>query len=233
MPSPSPSSRGTKRSLESSPTPLASVKRLKTAAPSPRPQLTARRSNTPKVTPLMARYKNKAKPQDPLSALKKPLKRLTKAPTVTPAQVKPADLLKRKMRGQVETAITAKVAARPDSSPYTLDTTENNSPVFQKVEARVEQHLTGTPARAVPRSRKFGTTMQPSSLLDSSALPTGKRQSVSSSTPLRPCLATPSPHPLECVEATPIRPLAPSPARHTSPQPEVVTGGLGKMCSIM
>ena len=57
------------------------------------------------------------------------------------------------MKRQVETAIIAKVAAKPDSSPYTMDTTENNSPVFRRVEKEgdvVKEHLTGTPARAPP-----------------------------------------------------------------------------------
>ena len=177
-------------------------------------------------------------------------------------QVKPSDVLRRNLKRQVETAIIAKVAAKPDSSPYTMDTTENNSPVFRRVEMKkesknvVKEHLTGTPARAPTssRSRKFGTVMQPSSLglLDASSLPSSvrrsSRSSVSSSTPVRPVhpLATPAPHPLEAVEATPIKALesvesveatpikAPSPEKQaTSPAPQMLTGGLHKMCAIM
>ena len=160
-------------------------------------------------------------------------------------QVKPSDVLRRNLKRQVETAIIAKVAAKPDSSPYTMDTTENNSPVFRRVEKEsenvVKEHLTGTPARAPrsSRSRKFGTVVQPSSLglLDASSLPSERRSSrssVSSSTPVRPVhpLATPAPHPLESVEATPIK--APSPEKQaTSPAPQMLTGGLHKMCAIM
>ena len=154
-------------------------------------------------------------------------------------QVKPSDVLRRNLKRQVETAIIAKVADKPDSSPYTMDTTENNSPVFRRVEKEgdvVKEHLTGTPARAPPRGRKFGTVVQPSSLglLDASSLPLERRSSVSSSTPVRPThpLATPAPHPLEAVEATPIK--APSPEKlATSPAPQMLTGGLHKMCAIM
>jgi len=223
--------RGTKRPLDASTTPA--TKRLKPSEPSPKP---ATKAKTPRVTPLAARYKKRGTPQaqDALSALKKPLKRLGKAAAVTPAQVKPSDVLRRKLSRQVDTAITAKVEARPDSSPYAMDVTENNSPVFRKVEREVgtvKEHLTGTPARPA-RTRKFGTAMQPSSLalLDASALPVERRESVSSSTPLRP--AAGAPHPLEAVEATPIR--APSaPSAPTSPQPQMVTGKLEKFCAIM
>merc|ERR1719319_145695 len=219
--------RGTKRPLDASTTPAS--KRMKPYQPSPKPVKKAK-------TPLVARYKQRGTPraQDPLSALKKPLKRLGKASAVTPAQVKPSDVLRRKLSRQVDTAITAKVEQRPDSSPYAMDVTENNSPVFRKVEREagaVTAHLTGTPARPA-RARKFGTAMQPSSLalLDASALPVGAGQPVSSSTPLRPQAG--SPHPLEAVEATPIRAPSPS-AAPTSPQPQIVTGKLEKFCSIM
>merc|ERR1719382_1902682 len=108
-----------------------------------------------------------------------------------------------------------------------MDTSENSSsPVFRRVEREAEvvkEHLTGTPARAPPssRTRKFGTVVQPSSLLDASALPSERRSStssVSSSTPLRPAhpLATPAPHPLEAVEATPIKPPSPEEQLHPS-----------------
>merc|ERR1712192_108649 len=126
------------------------------------------KKKTPRVTPMRSGIKKSTPgPKDPLSAVKKPLKRLTKAAAVTPAQVKPSDVLRRNLKRQVETAIIAKVAAKPDSSPYTMDTTENNSPVFRRVEMKkesenvVREHLTGTPARAPTssRSRKFGTAM--------------------------------------------------------------------------
>lgn len=156
--------------------------------------------------------------------------------------MKPSDVLRRNLKRQVETAIIAKVAAKPDSSPYTMDTTENNSPVFRRVEKEagvVKEHLTGTPARAPPssRSRKFGTVVQPSSLglLDASSLPSERRSSVSSSTPVRPVhpLSTPAPHPLESVEATPIKAPTSLETQPTSPAPQMVTGGLHKMCAIM
>ena len=48
-------------------------------------------------------------------------------------------MLRRNLKRQVETAITAKVAAKPDSSPYTMDTSENSSsPVFRRVEREAE-----------------------------------------------------------------------------------------------
>ena len=168
-------------------------------------------------------------------SLRKPLKRLAGA-KFTPAQVKPSDVLRRNMIRKVETEIVAKLNKRPDSSPYTLNKGEN-SPVFTKVTSSpgVKSHITGTPVRAMPRLRKFGTTIQPCSLLEESTVPgteTIKRQ-VSSSTPVRPRLVTDTgPHPLEAVEATPIRP---PPPRDTpmSPPPEMVTGKLGALCSIM
>jgi len=250
--------RGMKRPLET--TPMASNKKLRTEEPSlkvksvtpkvatpaskvtPKTNLSGMKKKTTRVTPMRSGVKKSTPgPKDPLSAVKKPLKRLTKAAAVTPAQVKPSDVLRRNLKRQVETAIIAKVADKPDSSPYTMDTTENNSPVFRRVEKEgnvVKEHLTGTPARAPPssRSRKFGTVVQPSSLglLDASSLPSERRSSVSSSTPLRPThpLATPAPHPLEAVEATPIK--APSPEKQaTSPAPQMLTGGLHKMCAIM
>jgi len=254
--------RGTKRPLET--TPMPSNKKLRVEKPfpkvksatpkaatpaskmTPKTNLSGMKKKTPRVTPMRSGIKKSTPgPKDPLSAVKKPLKRLTKAAAVTPAQVKPSDVLRRNLKRQVETAIIAKVAAKPDSSPYTMDTTENNSPVFRRVEKEsenvVKEHLTGTPARAPrsSRSRKFGTVVQPSSLglLDASSLPSERRSSrssVSSSTPVRPVhpLATPAPHPLESVEATPIK--APSPEKQaTSPAPQMLTGGLHKMCAIM
>ena len=167
-------------------------------------------------------------------SLRKPLKRLAGA-KFTPAQVKPSDVLRRNMIRKVETEIVAKLSKRPDSSPYTLSKGEN-SPVFTKVTSSpgVKSHITGTPVRAMPRLRKFGTTIQPCSLLEESTAPgTETIKRVSSSTPLRPRLVTDTgPHPLEAVEATPIRP---PPPRDTpmSPPPEMVTGKLGALCSIM
>jgi len=168
-------------------------------------------------------------------SLRKPLKRLAGA-KFTPAQVRPSDVLKRNMIRKVETEIVAKLSKRPDSSPYTLRAGEN-SPVFTKVmdsPGAVKSHITGTPVRVKPRQRKFGTTIQPCSLLEESTAPgTEVIKRVSSSTPMRPRLVTETgPHPLEAVEATPIRP---PPPRDTpmSPPPEMVTGKLGSLCSIM
>ena len=167
-------------------------------------------------------------------SLRKPLKRLAGA-KFTPAQVKPSDVLRRNMIRKVETEIVAKLSKRPDSSPYTLSAGEN-SPVFTKVTSSpgVKSHITGTPVRVMPRLRKFGTTIQPCSLLEESTAPgTETIKRVSSSTPVRPRLVTDTgPHPLEAVEATPIRP---PPPRDTpmSPPPEMVTGKLGALCSIM
>ena len=181
-----------------------------------------------KTTPdLIAKYKQRT----PIpGSLKKPLKRLNGAKS-TPAQIKPSDVLRRNMIRKVETQIIQKMKNKPDSSPYTLKSGEN-SPVFTKVTEDVKTHITGTPARKMPR-RKFGTTIQPHSLLEDSVAPaTEVIKRVSSSTPVRH--RTNEPHPLESVEATPIRPPTSSPRQlPLSPPPEMVTGKLGKMCSIM
>ena len=199
---------------------------------------TTKKSASKKTPKLMAQYKQKT----PIGSLKKPLKRLTAAKS-TPAQVKPSDLLKKNLKRQVETAITKKIGSKPDSSPYTINVAEGNdaSPVFTKVEAVnnkvVKKHITGTPARTKP-TRKFGTVIQPASLLEDSVMPSSnaEHKAVSSSTPLRAGVTgfeenMNEPHPLESVEATPIR--APSGAEPRSPEPMMVTGGLAKMCSIM
>jgi len=198
----------------------------------------AQKSGSKKTPKLMAQYKQKT----PIGSLKKPLKRLSVAKS-TPAQVKPSDLLKKNLRKQVETAITAKIGSKPDSSPYTISVAGGNdaSPVFTKVETVnskvVKKHITGTPARTKP-ARKFGTVIQPASLLEDSVMPTStiEHKAVSSSTPLRAALTgfeenSFEPHPLESVEATPIR--APNSPEPRSPEPMMVTGGLAKMCSIM
>jgi len=191
------------------------------------------------VTPVMAKYKPKMAQNQALSALKKPLKRLSKAMAVTPVQVRPCDVLKRNLKKHVETAISAKMEDCPDSLPYSMEMTENEGPVFTKVEEEVEktvkEHLSGTPARTkASRTRKFGTTIQPNELSgwEDSALVGNKGQaSVSSSTPLRNG-HQPAAHPLEAVEATPI--LAPDMEAHTeSPQPMLVTGRLANICNIM
>jgi len=212
-------------------TPVTPVAEPKSAKKAP---LTAQKSATKKTPKLMAQYKQKT----PIGSLKKPLKRLSVAKS-TPAQVKPSDLLKKNLRKQVETAITAKMGSKPDSSPYTMSA-ENSSPVFTKVETVtskvVKSHITGTPARTKP-NRKFGTVIQPASLLEDSVMPTSAmdHKTVSSSTPLKAALtgseSISEPHPLESVEATPIR--APGSPEAKSPQPMMVTGGLAKMCSIM
>jgi len=198
----------------------------------------AQKSGSKKTPKLMAQYKQKT----PIGSLKKPLKRLSVAKS-TPAQVKPSDLLKKNLRKQVETAITAKIGSKPDSSPYTISVADGNdaSPVFTKVETVnskvVKKHITGTPARTKP-ARKFGTVIQPASLLEDSVMPSStiEHKAVSSSTPLRAALTgfeenSFEPHPLESVEATPIR--APTSPEPRSPEPMMVTGGLAKMCSIM
>jgi len=214
-------------------TPVVEPKSVSKAA------LPAEKSATKKTPKLMAQYKQKT----PLGSLKKPLKRLSVAKS-TPAQVKkPSDLLKKNLRKKVETAITAKMGSKPDSSPYTISAdgnTENSSPVFTKVETVtskvVKSHITGTPARTKP-TRKFGTVIQPTSLLEDSVMPTSDmdHKTVSSSTPLKAAMTGSEsicePHPLESVEATPIR--APGSQEPKSPQPMMVTGGLAKMCSIM
>jgi len=199
---------------------------------------TAKKSASKKTPKLMAQYKQKT----PVGSLKKPLKRLSVAKS-TPAQVKPSDLLKKNLKRQVETAIIKKIGSKPDSSPYTISVTDgsDSSPVFTKVESVtskvVKKHITGTPARTKP-TRKFGTVIQPASLLEDSVMPSSnaEHKAVSSSTPLRAAVTgfdenINEPHPLESVEATPIR--APSCAEPRSPEPMMVTGGLAKMCSIM
>jgi len=199
---------------------------------------TAKKSASKKTPKLMVQYKQKT----PIGSLKKPLKRLSVAKS-TPAQVKPSDLLRKNLKRQVETAITKKIGSKPDSSPYTISVTDGSdaSPVFTKVEAVtskvVKKHITGTPARTKP-TRKFGTVIQPISLLEDSVMPSSnvEHKAVSSSTPLRAAVTgfeenINEPHPLESVEATPIR--APSCVEPKSPEPMMVTGGLAKMCSIM
>ena len=177
-----------------------------------------------KKTPtLVSQYKQKT----PVGSLRKPLKRLQVAKS-TPAQVRPSDVLRRNMIRKVEKEIVAKLSKKPDSSPYSLASGEN-SPVFRSVED-VKSHITGTPARSRPR-RKFGTVVQPCSLLEESVAPgTDLVRRVSSSTPVRPNRH--GAHPLEAVEATPIRPpVMKQPPM--SPPPEMVTGKLGYLCSIM
>lgn len=174
-------------------------------------------------TPL-SKYKQKT----PVGSLRKPLKRL-QVSKCTPAQVRPSDVLKRNMIRKVEKEIVAKLSKKPDSSPYTLASGEN-SPVFRSVKD-VKGHITGTPARSKPR-RKFGTVVQPCSLLEDSVGPgTEIIRRVSSSTPVRPNRQ--EPHPLEAVEATPIRPPPVMKQPPQSPPPEMVTGKLGSLCSIM
>ena len=182
-----------------------------------------------KLSPgVMEKYKQRT----PVGSLRKPLKRLSNA-KFTPAQVKPSDVLRRNMIKKVETKIIAKMNNKPNSSPYTLKSGEN-SPVFTKVEkVKPSEHITGTPVRSSRgRLRKFGTSIQPSSsLLEASVAPgTETIKRVSSSTPVRPRPG--EPHPLEAVEATPIRPPTFREAP-LSPPPEMVTGKLGSLCSIM
>ena len=206
---------------------------VKTPVQNKRPKLDKSGSETektpgkfPRKTPTsLTKYKQKT----PVGSIKKPLKRL-QVTKCTPAQVRPSDVLKRNMIRKVEKEIVAKLSKKPDSSPYTLASGEN-SPVFRSVED-VKGHITGTPARSKPR-RKFGTVIQPCSLLEDSSLAPGTEnvRRVSSSTPVRPNCQ--EPHPLEAVEATPIRPPPVMKQPPQSPPPEMVTGKLGSLCSIM
>lgn len=157
----------------------------------------------------------------------------------TPVQINPAGLLKRNLRTKVETAIETKMAQKPDSSPYILNQDGENSPKFEKMskspEAKdvIKAHITGTPAVS-RRTRKFGTTIQPSMLAADSPVPMTTRRM--SSTPMRGKRTMPAPS-ADIVNGTPIR----APADEMPESPEVplsppgmeVTGKLGKLCSIM
>ena len=216
------SSKKRKQTESSVKTPVQN-KRAKLDKTGPETENSAGGSLRKTPTPL-SKYKQKT----PVGSLKKPLKRLQVAKS-TPAQVRPSDVLKRNMIRKVEKEIVAKLSKKPDSSPYTLASGEN-SPVFRSVK-EVKSHITGTPARSKPR-RKFGTVVQPCSLLEDSVAPgTEITRRVSSSTPVRPNRQ--EPHPLEAVEATPIRPPPVMKQPPMSPPPEMVTGKLGSLCSIM
>lgn len=99
-------------------------------------------------------------------------------------------------------------------------------------EREVKVHITGTPAQLTRRARKFGTVLQPSLLAMESPVP--QSTIATSSTPLRGGKRA-----LPDAEATPIR--APGAAAGgpveaaapLSPAPEMVTGGLAKLCAIM
>ena len=92
----------------------------------------------------------------------------------------------------------------------------------------MKSHLTGTPAIS-RRNRKFGTVIQPFHLaLNSPAEPSTDYRGVQSSTPLRGKL--PRPH---TVEATPIRAPENKEVTPLSPGPQMITGGLAKLCVIM
>lgn len=215
------SSKKRKQTESNVKTPLQN-KRLKLDKSVSEGQETEKRS--PRKTPtLLSQYKQKT----PVGSLRKPLKRLQVAKS-TPAQVRPSDVLRRNMIKKVEKEIVAKLSKKPDSSPYALNTDEN-SPVFRSVKD-VKSHITGTPARPRPR-RKFGTVVQPESLLEESVATAAElERRVSSSTPVRPNLH--GAHPLEAVEATPIRPpVVKQPP--LSPEPEMVTGKLGYLCTVM
>ena len=106
---------------------------------------------------------------------------------------------------------------------------DNNSPKFERVQAREEMkvHLTGTPGMNRAPRRKFGTVLQPSLLSVESPVPMTRGRLVHSSTPVRGKETAPP-----MVEATPI--CAPKPVETPlSPSPEMVTGGLAKLCAIM
>lgn len=157
----------------------------------------------------------------------------------TPVQINPAGMLKRNLRTKVETAIETKMAQKPDSSPYILNQDGENSPKFEKMskspEAKdvIKTHITGTPAVA-RRTRKFGTTIQPSMLAADSPVPMTTRRM--SSTPMRGKRTMPAPS-ADIVNSTPIRAPADeipeSPEMPMSPPGMEVTGKLGKLCSIM
>lgn len=164
----------------------------------------------------------------------------------TPVQVNPAGLLKRNLRTKVESAIETKMAQKPNSSPYILNQQDGeNSPKFEKItkspEAKnvvMKAHITGTPAVA-RRGRKFGTTIQPSMLAADSPVPMTTRRM--SSTPMRGKRALQVPT-ADIVNSTPIRApttiyteeeMSVSLVVPMSPQAELVTGKLGKLCAIM
>eukprot|EP00092_Neocalanus_flemingeri_P095244 GFUD01121171.1.p1 GENE.GFUD01121171.1~~GFUD01121171.1.p1 ORF type:complete len:350 (-),score=110.45 GFUD01121171.1:39-1028(-) len=125
----------------------------------------------------------------------------------------------------------------------TLTSEENseNSPVFTKLESVtsmvVKSYITGTPARTKP-NRKFGTIIQPASLVEDSVVPardTMDHKAVSSSTQVKNVLTgaeySTEPHPLESVVATPTK--LPAIPELRPPVPQMVTGKLANICSIM
>jgi len=142
------------------------------------------------------------------------------------------------MEGVSESGSPRKVLA-----PLQTSTIHNNEVV--------KQHITGTPA--LKRVRKQGTALRPNPiflaedstpmkenrctlapqplLAEASALQTPQKQETTNSTPMKENRFTGAPHPLDDVEATPI--LAPGKLEPMSPEPQMVTGKLGAMCSIM
>jgi len=187
----------------------------------------AESKKTPKTAPrkvLIARKKTPGRP---------PAKRTPAVATKTvstPAHVNPAKLLRRNLKGKVETAIVKKIAQKPDSSPYLLTGQSEKSPKFERVNEQNEQvevktHITGTPVQVSRAGRRFGAVIQPSLLAMESPVP--QTSTVQSSTPLRAGKR----HLLDS-EATPIR--APKEREAPlSPAPEMFTGGLAKLCAIM
>lgn len=142
------------------------------------------------------------------------------------------------MEGVSESGSPRKILA-----PLQTSTIQNNEVV--------KQHITGTPA--LKRVRKQGTALRPNPiflaedstlmkennctsaphplLAEASTLLTPQKQATTNSTPMKENRFTGAPHPLDDVEATPI--LAPGKIQPISPEPQMVTGKLGDMCSIM
>ena len=91
-------------------------KRARLESPKPTtPSLPVSTKKTPRTQPrkiLIARKKTPARTSRQNVAAAKSL--------ATPAQVNPANLLRKNMRGKVEKAIVNKIAQKPDSSPYLL-----------------------------------------------------------------------------------------------------------------
>eukprot|EP00092_Neocalanus_flemingeri_P107629 GFUD01138159.1.p1 GENE.GFUD01138159.1~~GFUD01138159.1.p1 ORF type:complete len:339 (-),score=98.12 GFUD01138159.1:49-1002(-) len=123
----------------------------------------------------------------------------------------------------------------------TLEENSENSPVLTKLESVtstvVKSYITGTPARTKP-NRKFGTIIQPASLVEDSVVPardTMDHKTVSSSTQVKNVLTgaeySTEPHPLESVVATPTK--LPAIPESRPPVPQMVTGKLANICSIM
>jgi len=244
-------------------TPKSTPNVTKTKTPKSTPLV--KKSKTPKSTPKVAKSKTPKSTPKP-TKLKTPKSSTPKAPTAgkkrklavqitpiakrlktdqnlkTPAAIDPGNLLKRKLKRTVETAIDEKLADQPKTTPHVMmeGVSESGSP--RKILAPlhtstvlntefVKQHLTGTPA--IKKARKQGTALRPNPMFleEPSALLTPQKTENINSTPMKENRFSGAPHPLDDVEATPI--LAPGKMEPISPEPQLVTGKLEKMCSIM